>query len=180
MLTIVQLWLSSWLRRLAAVVVVVSLTGLGLVGGASAEPLPPGLRLVMVEDDACIYCRRWMAEVGPFYSTSRQGRRAPLERRNTGDPSLAAFGRLTYTPTFLLVEDGREISRFVGYGGAKQFWGELDRVLEGYDSRAPAPRGAEPPPEDRPSTPPTEQETRLQPWQAPREPHLGSRTVAAA
>ena len=108
---------------------------------ASAEPLPDGLRLVMVEDQACVYCRKWMAEVGPYYGTSTQGRRAPLERRMVGDPSLKPFGRLAYTPTFLLVRDGREVDRLVGYGGAAEFWRQLEAMLakagDGGEGEAP-------------------------------------------
>lgn len=120
---------------------------------AVAEPLPDGLRLVMVEDAACSYCRKWLAEVGPFYATSLQGRRAPLVRRQVGDASLGAFGRLVYTPTFLLVRDGREIDRLVGYGGAGEFWRQLRAMLAKADGGAPgeAPNGA---PGDEPPTPP--------------------------
>ncbi len=116
---------------------------IALAGHARAEAVPAGLRLVMVDDPSCAYCRKWLAEVGPYYSTSRQGMRAPLVRRQQGDAGLAPFSRLNYTPTFLLVEDGREVGRLVGYSGARQFWVDLDDLLAKVDatpSPGPAPR----------------------------------------
>lgn len=95
------------------------------------------LHLVMVEDPGCIYCRRWHEEVGPGYPKSDEGKAAPLVRLQKGAAALGAFKPVKYTPTFILVRDGREIDRLVGYPGADGFWTEIAAML----ARA----GAEPP-----------------------------------
>ncbi|MBL3206218.1 thioredoxin family protein, partial [Klebsiella pneumoniae] len=35
-----------------------------------------------------------------------------------------------YTPTFILVDGGREIGRIEGYPGADFFWGLLERLAQ--------------------------------------------------
>lgn len=102
---------------------------------ASAEaspgsgPLPAGLCLVFVEDKACVYCRKWLEEVGTTYGETPVGRVAPLARRPMGDSGLTGFVRLQYTPTFILARDGREVDRKVGYAGAQDFWSGLAEML---------------------------------------------------
>ena len=88
-----------------------------------------GLRLIMVDDVGCSYCRKWDEEVGVAYPQSAEGRLAPLERRPKRHTDLHAYEPLAYTPTFVLVRDGREIGRIVGYPGADFFWGELSQLL---------------------------------------------------
>jgi len=88
-----------------------------------------GVRLVMVDEAGCPYCARWDAEVGVGYPNSAEGRFAPLVRIRIGHPDLARFGRLVYTPTFLVVRDGAEVGRIVGYPGAHFFWPMLTEIL---------------------------------------------------
>ena len=76
------------------------------------------------------WLRRWHKEVGPAYPGSDEGRRAPLDRRERNDPALAGLAPVIYTPTFILVRDGREVDRLVGYPGAMYFWTELDTMLK--------------------------------------------------
>lgn len=108
----------------------------GLAGAAAlgpcaalADPIPAGLRLVFIEDAACVYCRKWLKEVGATYDETPPGRLAPLVRRSMGDASLSGFSRLQFTPTFILVRNGREIDRRVGYAGAEEFWEGLRDML---------------------------------------------------
>jgi hypothetical protein len=37
---------------------------------------------------------------------------------------------ISFTPTFVLVEDGRELARIEGYPGEDFFWGLLGMLLE--------------------------------------------------
>jgi hypothetical protein len=120
-------------RRLGAVLAVLCVSALAVAfsGPSRAEGgvIPNGLRLVMVEDPNCVYCRRWLQEIGPTYPSSPEGKRAPLERRTKGDEALALFRTVQFTPTFILVKDGEEIDRLVGYGGPNVFWQMLDAML---------------------------------------------------
>lgn len=85
--------------------------------------------LVMVDDPACVYCRKWMREVAQGYQASAEGRAFPLMRRNRGHADLSGFQALIYTPTFLVLTSGREVGRIVGYTGADFFWADLDRII---------------------------------------------------
>jgi protein-disulfide isomerase len=87
----------------------------------------------MFEDPACPYCRRWHAEVGVSYHATEEGRIAPLRRVDIKDRYKAGVslkGPVTFTPTFVLAEDGREVGRIVGYSGADFFYGFLANLLE--------------------------------------------------
>ncbi len=88
--------------------------------------------LLMFDDKGCSYCRRWEAEIGPGYGKSAEGRRAPLRRvrlssNPTGGVKLAR--PVTITPTFVLVDGGREVGRVVGYPGADYFYPALGEQL---------------------------------------------------
>jgi hypothetical protein len=105
----------------------------GVQGVAAAE-------LVMYEDPGCPWCRRWHAEIGPGYPNTVEGRLAPLRRVDIRDQATAGVALkqpVTATPTFVLVEDGREVGRLVGYPGGDFFYGLLGEVL----ARLPKQRG---------------------------------------
>lgn len=84
--------------------------------------------LVMVEQDGCIYCRRWHAEVGDIYPVTEFAARAPLRIVDLRDmpEDLTLTSRVVFTPTFLLVEDGQEIARAEGYTGDEIFWMQME------------------------------------------------------
>lgn len=89
-------------------------------------------QLVMVEQEGCIYCARWDREIAHIYPKTEQGARAPLRRVQLRDlPDDVDFtSRPVFTPTFVLVEDGRELGRIEGYAGDEFFWFILDRLLD--------------------------------------------------
>jgi len=117
-----------------------------LLQAVLAPPLPAradakraGLSLVMVEDPGCVYCRKWHEEVGPGYPLSDEGKTAPLVRLRLGSTALGAFKTVKYTPTFILVRDGQEVDRIVGYAGADFFWSAMAEMLEKAKPRTPPP-----------------------------------------
>ena len=86
----------------------------------------------MFADPDCSYCALWEQEVGVVYPRTDEGRRAPLARRalasaETGGERLREPVR--FTPTFVLLRDGREAGRITGYPGEANFWGLLDALL---------------------------------------------------
>jgi len=109
---------------------------LGLAAGLPAA----AAELIMFEAVGCPYCARWNREIAPIYPKTAEGKRAPLRRVDIAQPrpvDLAGIGTIVYTPTFVLVEDGKEIGRIVGYGGDEIFWSllaelfaKLDRIKE--------------------------------------------------
>jgi hypothetical protein len=114
------------LRRLLAFLLVL---GAGVAPAAAAE-------LVMFEAAGCPYCARWNREIAPIYPKTDEGKRAPLRRVDIAAPrpaDLAAIAGIVYTPTFVLMDGGREIGRIVGYGGDEIFWSLLTDLVAKLD-----------------------------------------------
>lgn len=89
-------------------------------------------RLVMAEEDGCIWCARWNEELGDIYPKTGAGKAAPLVRIDVHAPRTEGltFARsLHFTPTFVLMIDGAEVSRIEGYPGEDFFWGLLEKML---------------------------------------------------
>lgn len=87
----------------------------------------------MGEEEGCIWCARWDAEIGPAYPKTAEGRAAPLRRVDIHDrlpADLELKGAIRFTPTFVLIDDGREISRLEGYPGEDFFWPLVGRMLD--------------------------------------------------
>jgi hypothetical protein len=115
----------------------------GLVANAASLR---AAELLMFEDSYCSWCRRWHVEVGPSYPTTTEGQRAPLRRMHIADQDIAGVTLerpIRATPTFVVVENGREVGRIVGYPG-DYFFPKLDELLE----RLPPPR-QQPLPQER-------------------------------
>ncbi len=97
--------------------------------------------LVMFETQGCPWCLAWDKEVGVIYRKTEEGRTAPLRRLDIGEsrpPELAALPDNVYTPTFVLMDRGREVGRIVSYPGDGLFWGLLGELL----ARLPAGEGS--------------------------------------
>ncbi|HEY0837471.1 MAG TPA: transcriptional regulator [Azospirillum sp.] len=88
--------------------------------------------LLMFEQAGCAWCARWHREVGPSYPLTAEGRAAPLRRvdlRAARPDDIKAIEGVVHTPTFVLVEDGREVGRILGYPGDAFFWGQLGELV---------------------------------------------------
>ena len=93
--------------------------------------------LVMVTTAGCPWCAQWERELGAIYPLTAEGRRLPLrhvEMRGFHEP-LALAEPLRYTPTFLVVDQGREVGRITGYQSQDAFWGLLDGLVGRLDER---------------------------------------------
>lgn len=89
--------------------------------------------LVMVEEQGCTWCARWNREISHIYPKTNLGKAAPLQRIdiNAPRPSGMSFtSRLHFTPTFVLMIDGKEVSRLEGYPGEDFFWGLIEKMLQ--------------------------------------------------
>ena len=117
-------------RRAVAVMCLVGLLALLAGGGSRAA------ELVMFETSGCPWCAAWQEDVGAIYHKTAEAKTAPLRRVDLDAPRPAELGsiaRIVYTPTFVLMDDGREIGRIAGYPGADHFWGLLGVLLEKLD-----------------------------------------------
>lgn len=121
-------------RQFLGAIVVLAL-GLCAGGGPpdAAERDPPrtqhGIRLVMVEEPGCRFCRQWTNEIGGGYRKSPEGRFAPLKRVQRGADEIRGLAPVVYTPTFLVMRSGEELGRITGYPGADYFYAELRPIL---------------------------------------------------
>lgn len=111
---------------------------------AAIDPATATAVLVMIGDPGCPYCARWEREVAPGYMASDDGKLAPLVRRDRGAPDIAFIKRVVYSPTFVMLVNGREVGRIVGYSGADLFWMQLAGLMA--DVRLALKRGDAPPP----------------------------------
>lgn len=88
--------------------------------------------LLMFERAGCSWCARFDAEIAPIYPKTDENRIAPLRRIDLNRPmpaELAGINPGPFTPTFVVVDEGREIGRIQGYPGDTFFFGLLDRIL---------------------------------------------------
>ncbi|WP_295558282.1 thioredoxin family protein [uncultured Hyphomicrobium sp.] len=104
--------------------------GFGLMAPLS-EPARSAsdIRLLMVVEPGCRFCRAWDSEIGPGYRKSAEGRFAPLKRVRRGAPETKGLAPIVYTPTFVVMRSGEELGRITGYPGADYFYGELRPLL---------------------------------------------------
>ena len=113
----------SFLSAVAQIALIVLPWGVTPLGAAE---------LLMLEQLGCPWCARFNAEIAPGYPNTDEGRRAPLRRVDITQewPSDLDFvARERFTPTFVLIEDGREIDRLRGYPGDEFFWYLLDQMI---------------------------------------------------
>lgn len=112
--------------RFAVLSLMAALLSLSFFGSARAD------QLVMVEQDGCHWCARWNEEISHIYPKTDEGLRAPLRRVNLRDlPEDITFAsRPVFTPTFVLIREGREIGRIEGYAGDEFFWFLLGKLLD--------------------------------------------------
>jgi hypothetical protein len=88
--------------------------------------------LFMFKSAHCPTCVAWEREIGHSYAETAEGRRAPLRHFDVDGgraASVADSHAVEVTPTFILIERGREIGRIEGYSGGRAFWTDLRALL---------------------------------------------------
>lgn len=88
--------------------------------------------LMVFSTKHCPYCVAWEREIGHIYPRTEEGRLAPLRRIDLEGRRPADLPRMRpvdVTPTFVLVDEGHEVGRIVGYSGDQSFWPQLRRLL---------------------------------------------------
>ena len=82
-------------------------------------------RLIMVTSDHCPFCQAWERDVGVLYDKSPYAPSLPLTRvdmESAMPEGVALQTPVLGTPTFLIIQNGREIDRQRGYNHAEMFW----------------------------------------------------------
>jgi len=98
-------------------------------------PVHPALagELILLEQKGCIYCKKWDAEIGLAYPNTEEGKLAPLRKVDIDEAipeDLENIRIERFTPTFVLIENGREVGRIRGYPGDEFFWFLLGELLD--------------------------------------------------
>jgi thioredoxin-related protein len=94
-------------------------------------------QLVMFEQRGCSWCQAFDEQIGPIYSKTEDGLRAPLRRVDIDKPlppDLAFIQEERFTPVFVLIDKGHEIGRIRGYGGREMFWTQLYMLMQKLDA----------------------------------------------
>jgi len=92
--------------------------------------------LIMLEQKGCHWCAVWNDEIGIAYPKTEEGRRAPLRRVDIHEQlpeDLKSLRKASFTPTFVVWHNGREIDRLRGYPGSHFFWPMLGDMLSKLD-----------------------------------------------
>ncbi len=90
------------------------------------------MELVMFEQEYCEWCEKWDEEVGTIYSKTTEGKAAPLRKVDIFEEIPADLKKIRkprFTPTFVLLDNGKEIGRIRGYPGEDFFWGMLGELI---------------------------------------------------
>lgn len=91
--------------------------------------------LFMAEENGCYWCAKWNEEIAHIYPKTAEGRTAPIQRfdLHSENPDVEFTQKVRFTPTFILVSDGKEVGRIEGYPGEDFFWGLLEMMFERAD-----------------------------------------------
>ncbi|WP_458756943.1 thioredoxin family protein [Afipia sp. TerB] len=112
---------------IALAVLTLSLSGLTLARASE---------LVMFERAGCVWCQRWDRAIAPIYGKTDEAKLLPLRRididRQSADGIVLA-APVRFTPTFVVVDQGREVGRIVGYANDESFWGLLAKLAAKID-----------------------------------------------
>jgi thioredoxin-related protein len=99
---------------------------------STARGRAPSWELLVFELPDCTYCRIFRRDVLPYYRQAVPGDAVPLRfvdlmTTPTGDYSLN--GRIDAVPTAVLMKNGDEVGRIVGYWGRDAFFRLLSHML---------------------------------------------------
>lgn len=98
---------------------------------AAPSPAAPA-ELLMMEQPGCPWCAHFDSEIAPAWPKTPEGRLAPLRRVDITGPwpdDLSGVAKERFTPTFVLIDDGKEIGRLRGYPGDQFFWFRIGELL---------------------------------------------------
>ncbi len=92
-----------------------------------------GAELIMFEQRGCEWCEVWNEEIAPVLPKTAEGRCARFSRFDIHYPKSDLLKRIKpiiYTPTFVVLENGKEVGRVLGYPGEDFFWFQLSGHLK--------------------------------------------------
>ena len=103
------------------------------IGAFCAKAQSQGDQLLMITSSSCPWCEAFEEEVGRIYDRTEEAALLPLRRHDFFDSmpnELKQITPATMTPTFIILRDGVEIGRIIGYPGAELFWWRLAEFVK--------------------------------------------------
>jgi hypothetical protein len=119
---------------LVAAVVVVLVSAWTAFGRAALDlgpSRPPTTEVIVFEHADSVHCRIFRRDVLPKYQQSMRAQ-VPLRFVDLATADTASFalkGRIGIVPTAVVMKDGREVDRIVGYWGPSNFFILLSHIL---------------------------------------------------
>lgn len=89
-------------------------------------------QMLVLEQPGCPYCAKFEKEIAPIWDKTDEGKKAELRRVDiTKDwpEDIEFVDRTRLTPTFVLIDEGKELGRLRGYPGDQYFWYLIDDLL---------------------------------------------------
>ena len=116
----------------AALTLLLASQGSGRAGLAGGPARAPALEVLVFEHPDCVYCRVFRRDVLPQYRQAVRGDAAPLRFVDIAAIDTVGLGlnaRIDTLPTAVVMRDGQEVDRIVGYWGPANFFKLLSRIL---------------------------------------------------
>ena len=88
--------------------------------------------LVMFEQEYCEWCEAWHEEIGGIYPKTDEGKLLPLRQVDIDQArpaDLTEIRAVRFTPTFVVLDKGREVGRILGYPGEANFYWLLNELI---------------------------------------------------
>ena len=92
----------------------------------------PAVEVLVFEHADCVYCRVFRRDVLPKYHLAVRADAAPLRFVDIATADTASLGlnsHIDTLPTVVVMRDGREVERIVGYWGPTNFFKLLSHIL---------------------------------------------------
>lgn len=112
-----------------------------LVATVACTVAASAAELLMFTRAGCPYCVLWEREIEPIYGKTDEAITAPLRKVHTDRPmpkDAHLIPPVRVTPTFVLMDNGKEIGRFSGYNDDATFWANLGMLMRRLDERPPS------------------------------------------
>jgi thioredoxin-related protein len=120
----------------AALMLVLVSQGTGQAGLDAAPVSTPTLEVLVFEHVDCVYCRVFRRDVLPMYHQAVRVNAAPLrfvDIEKDDATSLGLNSHIDTLPTAVVMRNGREVDRIVGYWGPSGFFQLLSHILARMD-----------------------------------------------
>lgn len=94
--------------------------------------LPTSVEVVVIEARGCPMCQLFRDEIAPIYRATARATRAPLRFVDVAHADLETMGLTSpveIIPTVVLMRDGTEVDRLVGYTGPDIFMRAIGIML---------------------------------------------------